>query len=283
MLEGYSVQMPTAIWSSARGVWETTQASLLCEHLELFSEVWPTSGMMRGGKVFAPLMQERHTTDTESSSLRGRAIPTPTVMDSTLEGGYSRTVTKSQPYRGLGLVTWADRAAENNLDLLRTPVADETGGGAVSPAMAKAKGQTLRLTGQIIDLVEPGRLPTPTTRDHKDGTIAPAKHRPDDKDTLTRAMAHKGDTEWGQYEAAVRRWEQVLGREVPKPTEPTGRDGQQQLSARFTEWMMGLDDGWITSPEIGLTRNEALKACGNGVVPQQAVLALGILLDGVDW
>ena len=167
-------------------------------------------------------------------------------------------------------------------DLLRTPVADETGGGAVSPAMAKAKGQTLRLTGQIIDLVEPGRLPTPTTRDHKDGTIAPAKHCPEDKDTSTRAMAHKG-TEWGQYEAAVRRWEQVLGREVPKPTEPTGRDGQQQLSARFTEWMMGLDDGWITSPEIGLTRNEALKACGNGVVPQQAVLALNILLDGVDW
>ena len=205
--------------------------------------------------------------------------------------------------------------------LLRTPVADETGGGAVSPAMAKSKGQTLRLTGQIIDLVEPGRLPepllatpttqsssgscrdhggdllhdvtcgcprterrnlpTPTTRDHKDGTIAPAKHRPEDKDTLTRAMAHKG-SEWGQYEPAIRRWEQVIGREAPKPTEPTGRDGQQQLSARFTEWMMGLDDGWITSPEIGLTRNEALKACGNGVVPQQAVLALTNLLKGVE-
>ena len=46
---------------------------------------------------------------------------------------------------------------------------------------------------------------------------------------------------------------------------------------------MGLDEGWITSPEIGLTRNEALKACGNGVVPQQAALALRILLDGVAW
>jgi hypothetical protein len=51
-------------------------------------------------------------------------------MDSVLGGGYSRTVTKSQPYRGLGLVTWADRAANGGLDieLLRTPVADETGG-----------------------------------------------------------------------------------------------------------------------------------------------------------
>jgi hypothetical protein len=46
--------------------------------------------------------------------------------------------------------------------------------------------------------------------------------------------------------------------------------------------MMGLPAGWVTSPKIGLTRNEALKACGNGVVPQQAVLALRMLLDGVD-
>ena len=245
-------------------------------------------------------------------------------------GGYSRTVTKSQPYRGLGLVTWADRAAENNLDLLRTPVADETGGGAVSPAMAKAKGQTLRLTGQIIDLVEPGRLPTPNTMDHlppRDGE-AMEKHlhrgntgsrrsssgnlREDILNLPTPVASEgikatnrqnaeqraktgqvfltnvaqtiiQGKTEWGQYEAAVRRWETVLGREAPKPTEATGRDGQQQLSAKFTEWMMGLDEGWITSPEIGLTRNEALKACGNGVVPQQAVLALRGLLDGVAW
>ena len=55
--------------------------------------------------------------------------------------------------------------------LLRTPVADETGGGPQSPAMAKHRGQTLRLTGQIIDLVEPGRLPqpllpTPNTMEH---------------------------------------------------------------------------------------------------------------------
>jgi hypothetical protein len=43
--------------------------------------------------------------------------------------------------------------------------------------------------------------------------------------------------------------------------------------------MMGLEPGWIT--DVGLTRNEELKACGNGVVPQQAELALRILLEGV--
>ena len=74
-----------------------------------------------------------------------------------------------------------------------------------SPAMAKAKKQTLRLSGQIVDLIEPGRLPqpererereratlmpTPTVRDYKDSSVAVAKHRPLDKDTLTRALAH---------------------------------------------------------------------------------------------
>lgn len=85
----------------------------------------------------------------------------------------------------MGLVTWADRAAVNDLDLLRTPVADETGGGMTSPAMAKAKGQTLRLSGQIIDHFEPGRLPqplmpTPVTTDGKqnDSPSAWNRHSP---------------------------------------------------------------------------------------------------------
>jgi DNA (cytosine-5)-methyltransferase 1 len=45
---------------------------------------------------------------------------------------------------------------------------------------------------------------------------------------------------------------------------------------------MGLPAGWVTGKEIGLKRNDALKACGNGVVPQQAELALRILLENVN-
>jgi hypothetical protein len=33
-------------------------------------------------------------------------------------------------------------------------------------------------------------MPTPTVRDHKDSSVTIAKHRPLDKDTLTRALAH---------------------------------------------------------------------------------------------
>jgi len=42
---------------------------------------------------------------------------------------------------------------------------------------------------------------------------------------------------------------------------------------------MGLPDGWVTDPAIGISRNEQLKACGNGVVPQQAIAALKDMLN----
>ena len=43
---------------------------------------------------------------------------------------------------------------------------------------------------------------------------------------------------------------------------------------------MGLPAGWVTDPAIGISRNDQLKALGNGVVPQQAALALDVLLKG---
>ena len=42
-----------ATWNSARGVWETTQPSLLCGHLAPYSDPWPTSGTTHGGSCFA--------------------------------------------------------------------------------------------------------------------------------------------------------------------------------------------------------------------------------------
>lgn len=85
---------------------------------------------------------------------------------------------------------------------------------------------------------------------------------------------------WGAYQPAITRWESVTGRSAPWPTEP-GRHGQPRLSPRFVEWMMGLPYGWVTDvPD--LTRNAQLKALGNGVVPQQAALALSLLLPLLD-
>jgi DNA (cytosine-5)-methyltransferase 1 len=68
-----------------------------------------------------------------------------------------------------------------------------------------------------------------------------------------------------------------MGTPAPAPTELT-KKGTHRLSARFTEWLMGQPAGWITDPEIGISRNEQLKACGNGVVTHQAVAALRDML-----
>jgi DNA (cytosine-5)-methyltransferase 1 len=79
------------------------------------------------------------------------------------------------------------------------------------------------------------------------------------------------DLDWGDYGPAIRRWERILGRPAPWPTDALGR-----LSPVFTEWLMGLPDGWVTDTP-GLTRPAMLRALGNGVVWQQASAALRLL------
>jgi DNA (cytosine-5)-methyltransferase 1 len=77
---------------------------------------------------------------------------------------------------------------------------------------------------------------------------------------------------WGVYGPAIRRWERVLGRNAPAPTDATGR-----LSPPFVEWMLGLEPGWVTAvPDV--PRTAQLRILGNGVVPQQGAAALGDLL-----
>lgn len=93
--------------------------------------------------------------------------------------------------------------------------------------------------------------------------------------TIRRDTDRRGSANiaWGAYEPAIRRWETILGRPAPNPTEPTGTDGGPRLSAAFVEHMMGLPAGWVTDvPEVN--RNAQLRALGNGVVPQQAAEAL---------
>lgn len=78
-------------------------------------------------------------------------------------------------------------------------------------------------------------------------------------------------TDWGRFAPAIGRWERHMGRTAPAPLVV----GTRQLNARLVEWMMGLPDGWVTDI---IPNRRALKVLGNGVVPQQAALALGALL-----
>lgn len=85
------------------------------------------------------------------------------------------------------------------------------------------------------------------------------------------AGTHRVDV-WGPYADAVERWEPVVGRTAPGPV-----DDQRRLNPLFVEWMMGLPRGWVT--DVLDKRGPTLKCLGNGVVPQQAALALRLLVE----
>jgi DNA (cytosine-5)-methyltransferase 1 len=78
---------------------------------------------------------------------------------------------------------------------------------------------------------------------------------------------------WGKYAAAVARHAGVMGTLPPEPTE-IGPKGGRRLAAAFSEWLMMLPAGHLTSI---LDRNPALARAGNGVVPLQAATALRLL------
>jgi DNA (cytosine-5)-methyltransferase 1 len=129
-------------------------------------------------------------------------------------------------------------------------------------------------------------LPTPNTMEHREiktpEQIQAMKEKsPGGYRNLRESVVNEmPETNWGKFEPAIRRWEQVIGRPAPAPTKPDGKDNSHRLSSMFTEWLMGLPEGWITG--LGLKRNDELKLAGNGVVPQQAELALRILLEDDD-
>lgn len=204
------------------------------------------------------------------------------------------------------------------LDLLPTPAVNDMGAAYTPEtwdqwtAKMRAKHGNGNGHGDSLNIEAQRLLPTPSSQEPGyvgplvDGDGKPVDHvmqRCYDPESgrlvqtgLVQALNHGV---WGKYAAAIRRWEAVT-RPAPEPTNitagylkmrlkrharldtrPAGMRGslkvRRQLAAQFSEWMMGVPLGWITDVP-GITRNEALKAAGNGVVPQQAAEALRYLL-----
>lgn len=78
---------------------------------------------------------------------------------------------------------------------------------------------------------------------------------------------------WGKFAEAVSLWEQIIGRPSPEPTEAAPKGGRR-LNAALSEWMMGYPEGYLTRD---VSRNEALRMAGNGVVELQARAAWEML------
>ena len=166
--------------------------------------------------------------------------------------------------------------------LLRSPKASEGEGGALGEAIARKRGNTVGVRDQAMDLARAQGYQVSRAVDNLIGTprTSSANGSTPKQVALGAPKARIEDQvltgNWGKFEPAIERWESILKRPAPSPTKPDGKNDNHRLSSKFTEWMMGLPDGWVTN--VGLSRNEELKACGNGVVPQQAELALSILL-----
>jgi DNA (cytosine-5)-methyltransferase 1 len=143
-------------------------------------------------------------------------------------------------------------------------------------------GKTKGMPGASLGVaVRMEMLPTPQALEGHHGNNLSVSYRENQgRQVMLSNHAVDMETNWGKFEPAITRWES-LTRPAPAPTKPDGKDGNHRLSAEFTEWMMGLPEGWVTAEDIGLKRNDQLKACGNGVVPQQAELALRILLQDI--
>lgn len=247
------------------------------------------------------LLPTPRTTDTNGAGAHGDGgmdlrttvslLPTPTSADSNSSGGsvpeavtltdaVVRTELGTRPnprHNSPALRAIEQRALGAAEQMLPTPTARLAGSGAESawrdrptfsngfPDLHTAVAHGLGAEGAG----EPDQLlPTPRATDGSKGGPNQAGSSGD----LMLPSAVQPDR-WGPYAAAVARWE-ALTRPAPSPTEP-GRSGAPRLSPRFVEWMQGLPDGWVTDL---LGRNPALKALGNGVVPQQAHAAFSLLL-----
>jgi hypothetical protein len=249
-----------------------------------------------------------------SDSIAASLLPTPSVAhlrnhDEPVENYLERRgKAESGEYRGMPGVSLGVAV---RIELFGTPRTSSAN--AFTERQVDAGAPKSRIEDQV------QLLPTPIVRDYKDGQAPAVRDGVVQTDTVARAIFSSGEVllptlrasdgyerrnqktmdkiaaeggdmtmptlarttvDWGKFEPAIRRWECVLQREAPAPTKPDGKDGAHRLSSEFTEWMMGLPTGWITG--VGLKRNDELKACGNGVVPQQAELALRILLEGVE-
>jgi hypothetical protein len=192
-------------------------------------------------------------------------LPTPTVADS--RSSANATAGRTKPMVGHLGHTLTDATR-----LLPTPRA--TDGDKGCPGQRGSHGD-LTLPSAAVRV---RTLPTPRASDghglcrHGDGGA-----------DLTTAMAGLGTLDegrWGGYAEAVARWETLLGRPVPEPTQP-GKHGRPVLAPPFVEWLMGLRSGYVT--DLGLPRTAALRVLGNGVVHQQAAAALRLLLCPHRW
>lgn len=307
----------TVVWENVRGAYSATADSSLEHCTGCMGDPADRGSVLRAlGRVLGDLSDLGY--DTQWHGLRAADVGAPHGRFRVFVVAHRQGVEQREsPVTGVRNESWASAGGHSALRLLKTPTSQlAINGGSQHPDKRKAGGHGPTLADEVEHLlptpavndmgkaytpeewdawtermkaahgngnghgksleIEAARLlPTPKASDGEWGLPRTSGRPPEMATHLATRLAH---TDFGDYAAAIHRWEHVIGRPAPAPTEPSGKNGAHRLSPKFTEWMMGLPDGWITDVP-GITRNEALKACGNGVVPQQAYAAISHLVE----
>jgi DNA (cytosine-5)-methyltransferase 1 len=251
-----------ASWAGVRA----SDAGAPHQRLRIFILAWPTAS------------------DADHTGLQGRTSSAQRARELLARAG---GVVAGSPSGGLTPIPAAE--------LLPTPAVNDMGDNKTvewweewAPRQMSSEGKSAPHGRSLaIELMKtaanPKLLPTPTVLDSTNTRNSTAgRTDPDSKHhsgTTLCDVAYAED--FGVYEAAVRRWEPIIGRPAPPPTESS--TGKPRLNPVFSEWMMGLPEGHVTNPEIGLNRTQQLRAIGNGVVPIQAARALGVLTESARY
>lgn len=220
------------------------------------------------------LPREFDTVEEIPGSYREDLLPTPMTVNRTSRRAQTGRPT-SGPSRGGPSYGLEDVVTDLDGPVFPTPNAADGDRGGSDPARLRDRGHMVKLIDAVLDgelQQKETLMPTPKSRQRGD---CPSERERDSPD-LAATTLHFPAGRWGKYGPAVERWEK-LTRPAPAPTEPN-KNGNPRLTARFSEWLLGWPEGWVTDPEIGIARTGQLRLIGNGVVPQQAATALVMLL-----
>jgi hypothetical protein len=220
------VPRPVAIWNSARDVWETPATEgFFCEHLDVYSATFPTSGMTRNGEAYAQQTWVPRMVDSAFSFSHTDVLPTPAARDWRSAGlkESHEARTQAQPLSEIiHMLPPQERQAEQLLPTVVCPAphdSQETAGkikaprpsygpelttifdpdsGAILPTPRCGEGMKNDLrphakdTSRLEDAVAVNLLPTPVVTDAEGTRNATANRRPGAKfktgTTLTDAL-----------------------------------------------------------------------------------------------
>lgn len=241
---------------------------------DLMPKLFPTPNASDGsGGAQHPDKRRGHSQQIIDAvlELAPKLLPTPTSAN-----GAQKDCPAEHERRSPNLMAVTAHFPEFTGKLLPTPCAQQSKN-TPENHLRKKPGRTQVTDLAIIvenDLLPTGgkMLPTPTAKDG-DGAANQTSGRAEGSQhhtgvTLTDAVRQ---TDWGDYEPAIRRWERMFGYPAPPPAEPN-RNGRPRLTVEFDEWLMGYPPGYISSvPKLAY--GKAIKAIGNGVFPLQAMTA----------